>query len=429
MPSLRRLIIALLLLSTPTVCFAQLTVVWENRGQAELEGAVLDVAAAGNVAVAVGNVCTAPATSACNWFVRAIDTLDGTTLWEDRLNVGFFDRSQGVAITGNRVFASGWFQTATTGFDFVVRAYDLRSGTLLWQQRIHRGGFVEFAELIGAQGNRVYAVGRVLGASRTSDFTVMAFDARTGAPLWESVLNTFGTDVAFSVSEQGERVFAVGLAANFFDLLLRAYDGLTGSVLWEHRVPNGSQFVSNRSLAAHGGLLYVSAGIFSNAGEEDAIVHAYDQRTGALRWSQRIDAGRNDEAVTLTVHGNTVFAALFEDCDNQFLACSFATRAFDASSGVELWHDRFQDVAGADTFPQSLVVANNRLFVGGASADADGVYHWRLRLLDLATGDVLADERDTSALGGAINKMADANGVVLAGGYRDGVMFTVRAYR
>lgn len=127
------------------------------------------------------------------------------------------------------------------------------------------------------------------------------------------------------------------------------------------------------------------------------------------------------------MQGNTVFAVLAEDCDDQFLACSFATRAFDGSSGLELWQDRFQDVAGADTFPLSLAVANNRLFVGGASADADGVYQWRLRLLDPGSGAVLADERHTN--GGAVNTIVNGNGVVVAGGFTDGVAFTVRAYR
>lgn len=187
------------------------------------------------------------------------------------MNVGLFDRSQGVTILGGRVFASGWFQTAAAGFDFVVRAYDLHDGTVLWQQRIARGGNFEFAELIGAKGNRVYAVGRVLGVTRTSDFSVFAFDAHTGAILWKSVLDTSGADVALSLSEQGDRVFAVGLVNNFVDLLVRAYSGLTGAVLWERTITNGSQVVRNRSLAAHGGVLYLGAGIFLDNGTEDAI--------------------------------------------------------------------------------------------------------------------------------------------------------------
>lgn len=43
-------------------------------------------------------------------------------------------------VCGNRVLASGWFQSAAEGFAFIVRAHDIRAGTLLWQQRVHRGG-------------------------------------------------------------------------------------------------------------------------------------------------------------------------------------------------------------------------------------------------------------------------------------------------
>jgi outer membrane protein assembly factor BamB len=350
------------------------------------------------------------------------------------LNVGLFDRSQGVAISGNRVFASGWFQTTTGGFDFVVRAYDLRDGTMLWQRRIARGGFLEFAELVGAKGNRVYAVGRVLGRTLSSDFTVFAFDARTGAVLWESVLDTFGTDVAFSLSEQGDRVFAVGPVNNFFDLLVRAYDGLTGASLWERTIANGSQFVRNRSLAAHGGLLYLGAGVFLDNGTEDAIVHAYDQHTGQLVWARQFNTGGFfNEASVVTIHGNSLIAAGAEGCDEFFLACVFSTRAFDARTGGPLWQDAFQDAAGADAFVQAVAVSSGRVFAGGWAVDENGVYQWRMRVLDIESGAVIADEVSTGAERSGLNAIVAGGLTVFAGGFlgrpaADGE-FTVRAYR
>jgi outer membrane protein assembly factor BamB len=431
----RTIALTIVVLSATAAVHAQpLVVRWENRGQTELEGAVLDLATEGNVVVAAGNVCTATNTSTCNWFVRAIDTSMGTTLWEDRLNVGLFDRSQGVAISGNRVFASGWFQTTTGGFDFVVRAYDMRDGTTLWQQRIARGGFFEFAELVGAKGNRVYAVGRVLGETLTSDFTVFAFDARTGTIVWESVLDTFRTDVAFSLSEQGDRVFAVGPVNNFFDLLVRAYDGLTGASLWERTITNGSQFVRNRSLAVHGGLLYLGAGVFLNNGTEDAIVHAYDQHTGQLVWARQFNTGGFfNEASVVTVQGNYLLAAGAEGCDEFFLACVFSTRAFDARTGEHLWQDAFQDAAGADSFAQSVAVSSGRVFAGGWAADENDVYQWRMRVLEVKSGAVIADEVSTGATGSGLNAIVAAGSTVFTGGFLGrpaaGGEFTVRAYR
>jgi outer membrane protein assembly factor BamB len=304
---------------------------------------------------------------------------------------------------------------------------------VLWQQQIARGGGFEFAELIGAKGNRVYAAGRVLGASGTSDFSVVAFDARTGAILWESVVNTFGTDVAFSLSEHGDRVFAVGPVNNFFDLLVRAYNGLTGEVIWERTIANGAQFVRNRSLAAHGGVLYLGAGVFLDDGTEDAIVHAYDQSTGGLVWAQQFNSGGVfNEAFVVTVHGSRVISAGMEGCDRFVLACRFSTRAFDARTGAPLWQDTFQDAPGGDAFAQAVAVSTNRVFVGGWAADATDVYRWRIRVFDLGSGAVLADEQD-AADGGGVNTLVASGSRVFAAGFLDradgGGDFTVRAYR
>lgn len=70
----------------------------------------------------------------------------------------------------------------------------------------------------------VYAVGRVRGASGGSDFAIFAFDAVTGAELWESVTNLFQVDIAFAVAGGADAVFAAGPVRNFSSLLVRAYD-------------------------------------------------------------------------------------------------------------------------------------------------------------------------------------------------------------
>jgi outer membrane protein assembly factor BamB len=141
----------------PFTAAAELQPSWQNRGQLEIAGSALAVDVAGDVVVAGGNVCTAFVISSCNWFVRAIDATSGATMWEERLNVGAFDRSLSVVIHGNRVFASGHVGSQL-GIDFAVRAYDLHTGMSLWQQRLD--AFGEVAYVVGARGNLLFAAGR-----------------------------------------------------------------------------------------------------------------------------------------------------------------------------------------------------------------------------------------------------------------------------
>jgi len=414
------------------------TLLWENRGQIEPLGAGLAIAVDEDVVVASGNVCDdVVSVGSCNWFVRAHDAKTGETLWEDRLNPGRFDRSQDVVIDGDRVFASGWFQlpvVSGAGVDFVVRAYDLKRGTLLWQQQIDRG-VVDIAERITARDGRVFGVGRTKGATGSnSDFAIFAFDAATGVELWESVTDVFQVDIAFTVTVDRDTVFAAGPVQNFTSLLIRAYDARTGQLLWQDEVPGGQMFVQGQGkLVTQRGLLFVAGGILTQAGDQDFIVRAYDKKTGALRWVQQLDAGGNDEALSLDVSGNRLFAGGYDACDAAFLSCSFSVRALAPKTGAVLWQDRFQATPGGDANVTAIVARGGLVFAGGNAQDAAGLYQWTLRIYDAVSGALLGTELIASG-GGSSNLI----GLSLAEDrlYATGTIgtsavsgdFTVRAY-
>jgi len=406
------------------------SLVWENRGQPEPVGAGLSLAASEGVVVAVGNVCEAPGSvTSCNWFVRAHDARTGRTLWEDRLNAGAFDRSQSVVIEAGRVFASGWFQVPLAPprglFDFVVRSYDLRSGKVLWTQQIDRGT-QDFAEQIAVKDGRVFAVGRVRGAVSGSDFALFAFDAATGAKLWESVVNLFQVDVAFAVAASRDAVYSAGPTRNLTALLVRAHDARTGRLLWQDEVKNGRMFSTGEGrLIAQGSRLFVAGGVMTASGDQDLFVRAYDARTGSAHWTLQLDAGGNDEVGSLSLDGYRMYAGGFEGCDANFVACSFAVRALDPSSGGIFWTNRFQHVRGGDSNVNAIVARGNRVFAAGNAQDAAGRYQWALRIHDGFTGALL--KMDLVAPGN-INAVVPTEDLVYATGDIAGA-FTVRAYR
>jgi outer membrane protein assembly factor BamB len=224
-------------------------------------------------------------------------------------------------------------------------------------------------------------------------------------------------------------LFAVGPIQGFTSLLVRAYDARTGQILWQDLIPNGSQFLSGKTLASSGHELFVGAGVFDIAGQEDLTIRAYDELTGSLLWSYVEDAGGHDEVVAIELAGHRLLAAGWDGCDDSFLSCSFATRAFDAQSGALIWRDRFQHVPGGDSFARGLITFGQRVVVGGWAQDATGDYAWTLRALDLATGSAVWNER---IAGGGVNAIAGAGNQMFAAGFLangQGLAdVTVRAY-
>ncbi len=381
---------------------ARSNLLWENREHPEPFGAAFAIGAQGNIVVATGDVCTTPEFFACDWFVRAHDTWTGDTLWEDRLGTAnAFDRSQDVTVDAGRVFASGWIFTPAQGFDFVVRAYDLNSGAFLWDRRVDRGGVNEFAEGVVAHGGRVFAVGRVLGATGSSDFALLAFDARTGAALWESVTDPSGlqrVDVAFAVRARGDAVFVAGtiFRGTRRSLLVRAHDARTGVILWEDKVDDvTNEWQRNRALAVDGNLLFVGGMSLNTPNISDFMVRAYDVQTGALAWVDQVDQQAFESATALSVGESRLFAVGW-DCDDNGFNCHVVVRSYNARTGALLWQDRFNEPGGdvAATINTAVLEAHGgQVFVGGGVLNTSGRLEWTLRAYDAQTGTLGWEDR------------------------------------
>ena len=425
-----------------TALAAEGRLLWQNRGQGSdfHDGQAQEVAVQGDVAVEAGEVCRELYVfPTCDWFVRAHEVKTGTTLWEDRLDVeGRYDRATRVAVDEERAFVSGWVRSLAQGYDFVVRAYDLRRGRLLWQQRIHRGS-VDTAETVRVRAGRVIVGGRLRGAS--SDFALFAFDARTGDKLWENVTDPSGlSDQIKSLVVDDDRVFVSGQIRNFTSdtsLLVRAHDVRTGAILWEQEIVGGDNVGRHPNLlAVHGELLYSASTILDAVtGDYDFLVRAYDTETGALRWEDRMrDPTSGGEASGLSVAGNRLYVSGLDGCDSDFQCQNWVVRAYDAETGALRWENRMQEPAGGGAITQTIVAKAGRVFVGGQLLNASGSsYEWTLRAYDARTGALTWQERlpDDGAIGGAVFSLAlQGNRLFAAGelGRADGGDFTVRAY-
>jgi glucose dehydrogenase len=316
--------------------------------------------------------------------VRAYDQETGTLVWQDVYDpAGGFDFAYELAAGAGRVFAGGSSVTAA-GRTFLVRAYDARTGALLWQDEVLGSGA---ANSVATDGARVFAGGRLSRAPGDSDFLLRAYEARTGTVLWQDQIDEGPAGRVGQLAVRGGRVYAAGFVGScneFFDnggdcdFLVRAYAARTGTLLWSDRHDLGTYGIGRAVTVA--GRLVVAVGYGGEFENSDFIVRAYDAETGTLAWQDRVDkAGKIDKAFSVTGGGGRVFAAgtggdcrLFVEPGGD---CDGLVRAYDAESGALLWEDRVDkgrdDLLGANVGVLSggIALQGGRLYVTGGGGD------------------------------------------------------------
>ena len=228
-------------------------------------------------------------------------------LWENQFDAGDFDfaAQDAVAVEGNRVFVAGGATGATVSdIDFFVRAFDARHGTPLWEDRFDLAAGDDSALGITTGEGLVFASG-----STTTDAGILvplirAYDARTGALLWQDVGANQGLFDSATVHDGW--VFAIGVigedpvptpGVGFFfrsDWLVRAYHAKTGDLLWEDRFgapdPVGTiQFDRPVTVAGGSGQVFVGGRGHAAAGEPRSwFVRALDARGGQFLWQDQV---------------------------------------------------------------------------------------------------------------------------------------------
>ncbi len=222
----------------------------------------------------------------CQFYVRALNARTGALLWEHQVDKAEgTDFALAIAVQGGRVFAAGVAAAdadcefrITGNCDFYVQALDAQTGTLVWEDQVDKGGAQDTAFDLAVQGGQVFAVGVAEKAIGNADFLVRAYDTATGTLLWEDQFDKAGGyDLAVAVVVQGGQLFAAGYST-IFDFLVRAYDATTGALLWQDRFDQAGRGDGVAAVAVQGGQVF-AAGFSENvAGNQGLLIRAYDAR-------------------------------------------------------------------------------------------------------------------------------------------------------
>jgi|GEM_PF-3740333 len=201
----------------------------------------------------------------------------------------------GVVVTGGRRELDG---AATEG---VVRAYDQRSGTLLWNKAIAKGDSTEVA---AADGIAFAATTRYA----PKDVLLQAFELATGALLWEKELGAdFPSALLGGVdAARGVVAVAVSRGGEAGGVLVSARAAATGALVWDDvYAPEGERAFGSALLVA--GRRLVLGGVQVD-GESDAddVLLAYDLKRGTPLWTRADPQEGSQQVLALAAIGNRV---------------------------------------------------------------------------------------------------------------------------
>jgi PQQ-like domain len=360
--------------------------------------AALAVAAAGERVVAVGSAQNAAGNT--DFVVRAYDAKTGALLWKDQVNAGGAnDAASAVVIEGDVVVVGGTSQPVTGSPRLILRAYAVKNGKLAWEDRSALQSFNGLASV----GSRVLITGTTATTTGATRLFVRGYVTKTGVIAWQDrpappvgYDNVVGAPRGLVVS--GHNAYVTGTVTGpgaTTSCHVRSYDAPDGDLNWAtvHVSPC-------RALAiAADGRRVIVAGQGSIA-LDDLHVQAYDADNGGFLWEMRSGVGTGFANAVIAAdleHRLTFVAGWIRWVPGSFNQEAFLVQAYDSATGILRWEDQFP---GSNPFVQrclcharDLVTQNHRVFAVGIGAfNAGPLGTWVVRSYDARNGDILFDD-------------------------------------
>lgn len=348
----------------------------------------------------------------------AYDAATGAQRWVARYNGpgSFTDIANALAVSpdGSTVFVTGFSGGSDGSEDFATIAYDTATGTQQWLSRYNgpaAGDDVAYALRVSPDGSVVFVAGASDSANNADDYTTIAYDSHTGGQRWFARYKGSGHSYdavnAMGISPDGATVFVTGNsigASTSNDVATIAYDAATGSQRWVVRYDgpsSGADSATALGVDPDGAAVYVTGKSVGVGSAEDYATIAYDATTGNQLWVARYNGPGNAydsaEALGVSPDGSLVFVT--GQSSDTFL--DFATLAYDTATGTQQWLDRFDYANGLDrAWDLAVSPDGSSVFVTGEGAGSN--------LATVAYRSTTGGRRWVSSSGGAQSDGAKA---------------------
>jgi putative pyrroloquinoline-quinone binding quinoprotein len=238
----------------------------------------------------------------------------------------------------------------------------------------------------------------VAGPSDAGHFLTVAYEATRGAERWEATYDSGGaydTPRAIAVSPDGSRVFVTGESpgggATLPDYTTVAYDATTGGQLWvaDYDGPAHDTDSANLVRVSPDGLrVFVSGYSWSDQTAFDFATVAYDASTGTQLWVTRYDGlGGRDFPAGLQVAPDG--SRLFVTGTSPAADDDVATVAYDSTTGAQLWLERYTSGGTQQDTAVGLAISpdGSKIFTTGCTAALAGCVDGDFLTVSLAADD------------------------------------------
>jgi outer membrane protein assembly factor BamB len=253
-----------------------------------------------------------------------------------------------------------------------------------------------------------------------------------GAQLWVARYDNPGNGGAKSVavSPNGTAVFVTGeslTTAGGEDYATVAYNAATGAQLWAARYdgPSNNGAAAKVTVSPDGTAVFVTGTSLSATAGEDYATVAYSAATGAQLWVARyngVAGGNYAHSVAVSQDGKTLFVTGSSIGTND--GYDYATVAYNAATGAQLWASRYNGATTGERGANSVAVSGSTVFVTGSSyGGSTANYDYATVAYSAATGAQLWVKRydgpgsgDDQAYSVAVSP---SGGTVFVTGYTD----------
>jgi hypothetical protein len=374
---------------------------WEDRPDASGFEQAFSVATRGDDVYVAGFVWNPRGRR--DFLVRALDARTGTLAWQDQMDKGSDEFASGVVMDHGRLFVSGTTLRPDTGYDWILRAYRANTGELLWEDTFDHVGRSDFSRgtALAVGGGLVFLGGYGTNAQDAGDFNtdwiVRAHDASSGALVWQDTIRGFS--LAYTVAYESGRLF-VGGSTNTADAdvaRVRAYDARTGAPLWDRTTSGVPGFGGTwtKVVKAQGGRVFAAQSVVVSVPYRNVPrVQAYDAATGQLLWQDSVDVGPDSWLDDLDVSGSRVTAVGYGGarCTRDAMSdCDALIRTYHAAQGKLLWERRV-DLSGLDDRANLVAASENSIYVQSSAGPLTvlpgccEVGQWVVHAFDSSTG-------------------------------------------
>ncbi|MEX2439608.1 MAG: PQQ-binding-like beta-propeller repeat protein [Actinomycetota bacterium] len=318
------------------------------------------------------------------------------------------------------------------------------TGEELWVQR-YDGGLENDDRAAAVEtsidGSVVFVTGWSTVLPGTADYLTIAYDTATGAEMWKATYDGIAGPgsqdsdeaTAIGISPDGSAVFVTGNSrgepTRNLDYATVAYDATTGDELWASRFGLKRDDVARGlEVSPDGSAVFVTGRSQSSTTGRDFATVAYDAVTGDEIWVDRYD-GPNTGGDKATALGTSPDgSALFVTGESRGASShrDYTTVAYDPDTGDRLWVRRFDGPDGLRDHARALEVSpdGSAVVITGFTKRSSGVADLDIATvaLDAASGSRLWSAVQAGATGGtdvgnAVDFSADGS-TVFVGGHR-----------